>query len=786
MTREKAKPRTQVDIIILVLMAILMATSAFSLKQADWTDSLGLLPTISLLGVAASAALSRSRFRAWIAFLFSSVYGLFIVGFQLVRTIDPAMLLRERIMSLFSRMGVFFDVLIRGEPNRDPLMFVMLLGLYFWFCGSYGAWSIFRRKRYWPAVLPAGIGLLINAYFYIGPIHVDFYVAFYVFVSLLLAMWFDQTRRQALWESIRAQVPPNVALRIARSGLLAALALVLIAWATPALARARNLSEYLDAEEGAWAMTRDWFQDLLHSLRSPVMVISDYYGDKLPLEAGVEPLNVLVMHVDPDGVPSNSGRFYWRAQIYNYYEAGSWTVSLGEEVGFNPRRDTIAIPDYAGREEIDIHINSSAGAMRQLYIPSQPVWVSRTAKVRSVQIGDGFVDVLGVAGGAFVMSGEEYWGTASVSTPTGRELIEAGEDYPGWVLTSYLQLPQSISERTLDLASEITEGQETPYDKAVAVTRWLRANISYSRETEAPPEGVDPVDWFLFDYGIGFCNYYASAEVIMLRSLGIPARIAAGYAKGTLNLDTGGYDVFGEHAHAWPEVFFPGYGWVEFEPTASEPPLDRLHEAAVIDPGGAESTAGQTDDIEPEEDEAPEPEEGPDIPDETALAQSRWRLVGQIGLGAAGLAALTLLVIRLHPVARIRAMAALARGLRRIGVKPPKALHIEPDQAIWQTVAGRIYARWSSWLSRLDIGLARSQTPNERQEAFQEQVPEAAEHGQTIVQAYTRERYGGLEVDEKAVRRAWWRMLPDLWKAWFRVKTRQRDKDIYVPGRILR
>jgi hypothetical protein len=131
-------------------------------------------------------------------------------------------------------------------------------------------------------------------------------------------------------------------------------------------------------------------------------------------------------------------------------------------------------------------------------------------------------------------------------------------------------------------------------------------------------------------------------------------------------------------------------------------------------------------------------------------------------------------------------MAALARGLRRIGVKPPRALDIEPDQAMWQTVAGRIYARWSSWLSRLDIELARSQTPNERQEAFLEQVPEAAEHGQTIVQAYTRERYGGLEVDEKTVRRAWWRMLPDLWKAWFRVKTRQRDRDIYVPGRLLR
>ena len=53
-----------------------------------------------------------------------------------------------------------------------------------------------------------------------------------------------------------------------------------------------------------------------------------------------------------------------------------------------------------------------------------------------------------------------------------------------------------------------------------------------------------------------------------------------------------------------------------------------------------------------------------------------------------------------------------------------------------------------------------------------------------FTKAYTRERYGGLEVDDKAVRQAWWRMLPDLWKAWFRWKTKQRDKDIYVPGRL--
>ena len=327
MSSKKAEERTKIDLIILVLVAILMATSAVSMKQADWTDALGILSSIALLGVLSGALLSNSRFPSWVAFLFSTCYGLFVVGAQLIRSTDPFMLLHERILSIFSRIGFSIQVLIQSKPNDDPLMFVALMGLYFWICGSYAAWNIFRRKRYWLTILPAGIGLLINAYFYFGPIHVDFYVAFYVFVSLLLAMWFDQTRRQALWESIRAQVPPNVALRIARSGLLAASALVLIAWATPALARARNLSELLEAADSPLASARDWFEDFFSSLRSPSMVISDYYGEELPLEAGVEPLNVLVMHVDTSGTPSNSGRFYWRAQTYNFYDAGKWTVT---------------------------------------------------------------------------------------------------------------------------------------------------------------------------------------------------------------------------------------------------------------------------------------------------------------------------------------------------------------------------------------------------------------------------------------------------------------------------
>jgi hypothetical protein len=89
----------------------------------------------------------------------------------------------------------------------------------------------------------------------------------------------------------------------------------------------------------------------------------------------------------------------------------------------------------------------------------------------------------------------------------------------------------------------------------------------------AAPRGKDPVMWVLVDHKKGFCNYYASAEVLLLRAIGIPARLAVGFARS--ESADGAYTVYRRNAHAWPEVYFPGIGWVEFEPTSSQAPLAR-------------------------------------------------------------------------------------------------------------------------------------------------------------------------------------------------------------------
>src|SRR5262249_32722412 len=122
-----------------------------------------------------------------------------------------------------------------------------------------------------------------------------------------------------------------------------------------------------------------------------------------------------------------------------------------------------------------------------------------------------------------------------------------------------LALPSTITTRTIGLAQDIVRaaGATTRYDKAKAIEHWLRSHIKYNESIALPPNNQDPVDWVLFDKKEGYCTYYASAMIVMLRILDIPARMAAGFAQGDNTPGTALYTVRERDAHTWVEVYFP-------------------------------------------------------------------------------------------------------------------------------------------------------------------------------------------------------------------------------------
>ena len=120
----------------------------------------------------------------------------------------------------------------------------------------------------------------------------------------------------------------------------------------------------------------------------------------------------------------------------------------------------------------------------------------------------------------------------------------------------------------------MTAVEPTPYDRARAIEQYLRT-FPYTLQLPPPPLDRDVVDYFLFDLQKGYCDYYASAMVVLARAAGLPARLVVGYAPGTFDAQRALYVVTAADAHSWAEVYFPGIGWIEFEPTAGRAALER-------------------------------------------------------------------------------------------------------------------------------------------------------------------------------------------------------------------
>ncbi|MGD1992290.1 MAG: transglutaminase-like domain-containing protein, partial [Anaerolineae bacterium] len=160
-----------------------------------------------------------------------------------------------------------------------------------------------------------------------------------------------------------------------------------------------------------------------------------------------------------------------------------------------------------------------------------------------------------------------YTVISRVTQPTPAHLRAASTDYPSEIIERYLQLPDSVPHRVRVLTDEILVGEETAYDRAKRLEEYLR-RFPYTLDLDRPPPDQDAADHFLFTLQRGYCDYYATAFVVMARSAGLPSRLATGYAGGEVDPAMGERVVVEANAHSWPEVYFPGWGWVRFEPTA--------------------------------------------------------------------------------------------------------------------------------------------------------------------------------------------------------------------------
>ncbi|HSB66927.1 MAG TPA: transglutaminase-like domain-containing protein, partial [Anaerolineales bacterium] len=381
---------------------------------------------------------------------------------------------------------------------------------------------------------------------------------------------------------------------------------------------------------------------------------------------------------------------------------------------------------------------------------------------------------------------------------TVRQLQEAGTEYPQWVQDEYLQLPKDITPRTRELAKTIAGDLTDPYDIANAITEWLRNNIVYDQSISTPPPNQERIDWFLFDYKQGFCNYYASAEVVMLRSLGIPSRMAVGFAQGQREVppitipqsgrpvniheeqlsETSTYVVRHKDAHAWPEVFFPDIGWIIFEPTASQPPLYRPSGEPLDTPNerttGAEAGPQNPLDVN----NTDQQQDGNQNSTADNQKTTFWTLGNIIGLVLLILA-LAIIGFVLWQMRRgfkfkpfferisIAIPERLEKGLRRLGIRPPEFL-LNWIYAMKLPGLSRSYLEINHALDRLGKKPAIQDTPSERTASLIDAIPQALTPASLLSTEYQTSIYSPHPANEEAAKQAGREIRNLSWLAWFK------------------
>jgi transglutaminase-like putative cysteine protease len=745
----------------LSLWSAAVLVAAMALPAANWTDGLGYVPVTAAAGLVLGVLLVVSRFRGMTAVVLGLGYGLALILWQLTTALDLEMAWRERVLDLAARVATFISVVLAGEPSHDSLMFVLAMMLTFWAIAAFGTWWLFRRGGLWLAVLLPGVAVFLNVYYYRYGTRLQIYLPVFLLAALALVVRTELIRRRSDWQERRAQVSTDVSSRVTQAGIVAALLLVLASWLGPHVPDAQLESS--SGVTGSRSPLNEFFSDALAGLRAPVNLYGETFASTLVLGAGRPPGNRVVFEATSPGVVPDGSRVYWRARAYDTYRDRTWEVALGETTDYRPREGEASDAVYAGRVDFDFSVSTFLPAMKLLFLPAEIAWVNRSAELLEVSEAGDVVDVLQAHSAETLLPGDSYRGRSRLAAPLAGDLQQAGTDYPDWVADAYLQLPADLPQRVERLAREITVEAPTPYDKAQAITSWLRANMTYDREVAAPAEDRDPVDWFLFDSRTGFCDYYASAAVLMLRSLGVPSRLAAGYASGEYDAETGEYVVSEADLHSWPEVYFPGYGWVEFEPTVSQPPLERA--------AGASGAAGSGGAL-PEEDAGADGSAAEGLPfdpfgrledvediqiPEAPVPPTPWLAYLLIGF------VLVAGVVYVTPARRAVAQAVVA-GAKRVGRSAPSV--VEEWAAEPASEAAGVFRRLAPWPGRLGVPLDRDATPTERAQAAGEVIPELDPAFQRIADAYSAERYGGIAPVQGEVSRDWRSVRPGLYRAW--------------------
>jgi transglutaminase-like putative cysteine protease len=570
---ERLRPNLMRHWAALLLVAAAAALVGLCLNDSVWLARLAKPGWVVWPGLLCGLLLARARWPAWAsgiyALLLSMIVGLQAIGRplpSLAQVHEQAFMevlvgMRLRGGVLAQRLGGWLELARSGLPNFDSGLPVLILLLVGWNVCAWLGFCVWRRSTF-AGLLPAWLLLALNGYWSSQNLWL---LAYFSAVSLLLLAVTHYRERIAHWERRKIDYPDELAPGWMAAAAALALGVMLLARVAPLVWSPQGLERLIE-----------WFErPPQESVSAPQAVVQNETRhlparvlDLSEIGAYLPESNETVMWVgtsDPQPAPSQVGvaasatqtrRHYWRGGVMTVYTGRGWQPAKLDLREKSPQESLGAT--YAGRYALEQTFELPGGSSGMLFAANEPQQASGAGLYAAQP--DGSLIVAGVSARYRVVSWAPEVDAAALRSADPQRI-------PAQVLETYTQLPSGLPGRVRELAAQITAGAQTPYDQARAVQDYLRGAYTYDLAVAPALAGTDVVDSFLFDSRAGFCSHFASAMAVLLRAQGIPARVAVGYLNGDYDWDLGLYRVPASAAHAWVEVYFAGYGWIEFEPT---------------------------------------------------------------------------------------------------------------------------------------------------------------------------------------------------------------------------
>jgi transglutaminase-like putative cysteine protease len=564
------------------LVLLLCLTLAWSIDDASWVvGPRGLtdyLPLAIVLGVGWGFVSAKVGWSRWLAHLLGATFAALlmpmIVGARLVNGGGPV----EWFQATASACAnAYLDLTYRGLPfTTETGHFLLVLGLLAWATGQYAGYVTFHHRRPLNAVIVIGVGLVANMSLTIRdqlP-----YLVIYSLAALFLLIRFHAYDERLLWMRHRIGDAASLGSLYLRGGAVFVGSAVVIALVLTSSASSAPLASlWKGADQKLIEVGRE-FQRVFRGGGQGTRINGVDFAGSAPILGSwtTDPTPVLDITV-PD-----NGHYYWRAVVYDKFDGLTWSWSrpAGSDMGANA-----TLLDGTGddpgalkaRKILQFGVTELAFDPQAVFAPDTPIGVDVPSTLTTVSDPPAKPDFFA----GLNADASRYTVTASVPIvysadhPEGvseNQLRVAGKTYPDGISALYLDYdPALVGPATRKLNETILarypDASKDPYDLARSINNYLTTDggFTYDADVRDIDCGRNIVECFAV-HKRGYCEYYASTMVMLLRLNGVPARFAEGFLPGQRDR-SGVEQILKSNSHAWVEVYFPGFGWQQFDPT---------------------------------------------------------------------------------------------------------------------------------------------------------------------------------------------------------------------------